>query len=627
MERFETSVSIVMTFLKEKQFSVSAISQHRLCYREISEYLSNINLEYSPTIGYQWVESHYDCWSYRKYTGYRHCIDQLNDVFMTGNISPAHLSPRCSAYSLLSPEHRAVLDSFISDTNIGDDRYRIACSRFLYYMQSKKILSINDITYDAIICFHNNDYHRVQKSKDIYEDLIRVFLRYLASFNICDIGLSLVLNKLLINKVVVLPEEKILDLVLENDDTFEISWSQITNFISELKAIKYGKTVLNSSEHILSLLYIFLQMHQTKLTEKLLWYWFDTVKPLLGSNYKQHRRSLSQFLKYIKIGIIVTSVTGNHHTVDTIDILPDWIANHLKEYLELLKREGWQPSTIAMHKSSNLRFCKYLQKIEIKNFCEITPAIISNFNLQDKHSTAEGKAAYNCRIRSFIIYLFEQKLITNAYLYKALPTFASNAVSIVQTLTKEEVETIWSVNPEALGPKELRDYAMVCIGLTMGFRACDIVSLCFDNVDWKRKCIRITQQKTGKLITMPMPVKTGNILYRYLRDGRPQSKEPYIFIRHEAPYDRIQCGVCRSALKRFLNLPHASKCKFHSVRKTFATQLLEGNTKTELISDSLGHSTDDTVHKYLSLNASRMRLCAISMADVGISYKGGAFDA
>ena len=130
-----------------------------------------------------------------------------------------------------------------------------------------------------------------------------------------------------------------------------------------------------------------------------------------------------------------------------------------------------------------------------------------------------------------------------------------------------------------------------------------------------------------QLITMPMPVKTGNIIYRYIRDARPKSQEPYIFIRHEAPYDRIQRGVCRSALKRFLNLSSESKCKFHIVRKTFATQLLEGNVRTTLISDSLGHSTENTVHKYLSLDESRMRLCAISMSEVGISYEGGTFHA
>ena len=36
----------------------------------------------------------------------------------------------------------------------------------------------------------------------------------------------------------------------------------------------------------------------------------------------------------------------------------------------------------------------------------------------------------------------------------------------MQTLSKEEAAAIWAVEPESLGPKALRDYAMVCIGLT-----------------------------------------------------------------------------------------------------------------------------------------------------------------
>ena len=627
MEQFETSVCTVMTFLKEKNYSASVISQHKLCYQGIREYLISNGLEYSKDIGYQWIETNHNNWGYRKHTGYRHCIDQLNDVFVSGHISLDHLSPRSSAYKMLSGDFKAILDGFIANTNCSDDRYRIACSRFLYYLQEKNIQSISELTYEDIIDFHNNDYHRVQKSKDTYEDLIRIFLRYLASINLCDIGLSLTLNKLLIDKIVVISVRELQCIPGDTNKSFDISWLQVTKFIAELKKARYGKTVINSSEHILTLLYIFLQMHQTRLNEQLLWDWYDKVSMLLGGNYKQHRRSLFQFFEYIKNGIVITSVTGNPKTVDSIDTLPDWMAVPLKGYLKLLKREGWRQSTIAMHKSSIFRFCNYLNAVGIKDFLEITPDIINDFNLQDKHSTSAGKAAYNCRIRSFLIYLYEQKLITNAFLYKALPSFASNTTTIVQTLTNEEVELIWSVKPESLSGKELRDYAMVCIGLTMGFRACDIVSLCFNNIDWKKKCITITQQKTGKLITMPMPVKTGNIIYRYIRDGRPVSKEPYIFIRHEAPYDRILKGVCRSALKRFLNLSYDSKCSFHAVRKTFATKLLQGDTKTELISDSLGHSTDSTVHKYLSLDETRMRLCAISMSDVGISYKGGAFHA
>ena len=88
------------------------------------------------------------------------------------------------------------------------------------------------------------------------------------------------------------------------------------------------------------------------------------------------------------------------------------------------------------------------------------------------------------------------------------------------------------------------------------------------------------------------PVKTGNILFRYIRDGRLESDSPYIFIRHEALSDEVKRGVCWNALKRFIDPLDGNGCSFHIVRKIFATDLIVGGGNVELISDSLGHSTD-----------------------------------
>ena len=84
------------------------------------------------------------------------------------------------------------------------------------------------------------------------------------------------------------------------------------------------------------------------------------------------------------------------------------------------------------------------------------------------------------------------------YLYKALPTIVAPSASVIRTLSGKDVAAIWAVDPETLSPKALRDYAMVCIGLTMGFGASDIAGLRFENIDWKQQSIRIIQQKTGR---------------------------------------------------------------------------------------------------------------------------------
>lgn len=626
MEQYETNVTVVMDFLKSEHFSHSVLCVHKLCYQELRSYLKQSGVVYSSSAAYQWIEANQSVWSYRKYTSWRHCIDQLEDVYASGQISPDNLSPRKSAYAALNESFKAILDDFISGRALDDDRYRISCSRFLLFLQDNSVGSIQELGYGMLIKFHYTDHHRSSKSKDVYEDLIRTFLRYLAEKGLCTYGFSLVLNRLLIHQVISVSSEELCS-IADGKREPALEWNTVMEFLKKMAETGYGSTVLKTSRHILTLLYIFLDMHHTMLSESLVWFWFEKVKPLLGNGWKQHRRTLCQFLGYLDTAGIKTCVTGDPFKISSLDQLPLWAKEPLSDYLNLLKREGWQPSTISMQRSSNLRFCRYLETLKLERFSDMTPVMLKDFHLQDKHMTPESKAAYNCRIRSFIIYLYEQKLIADPYLYKALPACSAPRTPLIQTLSKEEVQAIWEVDLDGLSPKALRDYAMVCIGLTMGFRASDICSLRFENVDWKQRSISIIQQKTGRLLKMPMPVRTGNILFRYLRDGRPSSTSPYIFIRHEAPYDRIQQGVCRNALGRFIPPSPDGKNGFHRVRKTFATQLLEGNTDVELISELLGHSDDSTVHKYLALDAKRIRMCPLSLVEAGIPYKGGAFHA
>ena len=549
MEQYDKNVTVILEFLIAEKFSASVISLHRLCYKALRKHLTEEKILYSPDAAYRWIDDNKACWTYRQHTGWKHCVDQLEDVYTNGFILPGHLGTRRSAYCLLSETLKAELDDFLDNGLVtpDDGRYRIACARFLLYLQNKGLQSISQLDYSGLLDFHKDDYHKSSISKDVYEDLIRVFLRYSSDLKKCSLGFSLALNKLLIHQIVEIPDAELsgtTPTVLP-----VISWSIIERFLQEMASARYKNTVLKSTKHILTLYYIFLDMHSFSRTEENLWLWFEHVKPFLGVGWKQHRRSLCQFLHYLKTGIITTSYTGDPSYVPTLDRLHAWASDSIHSYLALLEREGWKKSTITMHRSCCIRFCQYLQKDGINDFCEITTNTLQDFNRKNVHTTPEGKAAYNCRIRCFLIYLYEQGLICNPYLYKALPTMSAPRTVIVQTLSAEDMDYIWSVDIDTLSPVGLRDYAIVCVGLTMGFRVIDIVSLRFENINWKRRSICLTQEKTGKNIALPMPVKTGNILFRYLRDGRPESADVHVFIKHKAPFKGLHRCVCTKALK------------------------------------------------------------------------------
>ena len=70
-------------------------------------------------------------------------------------------------------------------------------------------------------------------------------------------------------------------------------------------------------------------------------------------------------------------------------------------------------------------------------------------------------------------------------------------------------------------PMELRDIAIVLLGLRMGMRSVDICKLMISDISWKDQTISFVQQKTGVFVALPMPTDVGNSLYRYIIEGRP----------------------------------------------------------------------------------------------------------
>jgi integrase len=105
-----------------------------------------------------------------------------------------------------------------------------------------------------------------------------------------------------------------------------------------------------------------------------------------------------------------------------------------------------------------------------------------------------------------------------------------------------------------------------------------------------------------------MPVPVGNSIFQYLKYGRPNSPSDHIFLSQRAPYGNADRSACNTAMERVFN---GEKHSFHILRRTFATRLLSAGIGTDTIKDSLGHSTIDTVNRYLSVDEEGIRSCCL----------------
>lgn len=347
--------------------------------------------------------------------------------------------------------------------------------------------------------------------------------------------------------------------------------------------------------------------------------WVNTLKPSLPRKaFLSIRRSLALVDEAARNGS-VTNVRFSHDDAPFKYRVPECYRQLLDSYIERRRQDGNQSSTLRTDSIACTRFLLFLQSKNITNVAFITPEIVRDYHTQAEHRTAEGKNAYIGRIRGFVRFLAMRKLVPETLEF-AFATEKASRVSIVTTLSREQVDTIRTFSEKSCSPSELRSAAMTILALRIGLRSVDICNLCLSDISWKSRTISIIQQKTGAPLTLPFPVEVGNILARYILEGRPKCDEPNVFITLKHPYTRLRSSCCyTSSLAVLGRKKKATDVRgLHVARRTFASNLFAAGNLVSTISATLGHASESTIDEYLATDGQRMRQCSIGLAGIEI---------
>lgn len=101
----------------------------------------------------------------------------------------------------------------------------------------------------------------------------------------------------------------------------------------------------------------------------------------------------------------------------------------------------------------------------------------------------------------------------------------------------------------------------------------------------------------------------------------PKLQECVRQVRHAGAKANSSCGIHvhvdaanhnRQSLKNLIGIMY-SKEDMHSLRHTLATRLMEENIPISTIANILGHTSTDTVKKYLQVDVTHLRDCALDV--------------
>jgi integrase/recombinase XerD len=167
-------------------------------------------------------------------------------------------------------------------------------------------------------------------------------------------------------------------------------------------------------------------------------------------------------------------------------------------------------------------------------------------------------------------------------------------------------------------PEGLRDFTVLYLAAHYGLRSCELVQLKLEDVNWRAGTLRIIQTKTRNNLLLPLTDEAGDVLSRYLREGRPDTEYREVFLTRVAPIVPLSRGSVGNIMKlrvRLCGLKLRSTGA-HALRHSFAHHLLRQGVSMKAIGDTLGHRRPSSTSVYL-------RLAVDDLRHVGLPVPGG----
>ncbi len=160
-----------------------------------------------------------------------------------------------------------------------------------------------------------------------------------------------------------------------------------------------------------------------------------------------------------------------------------------------------------------------------------------------------------------------------------------------------------------------RDFTLLYLAAAYGLRSSELVGLTLDDIDWRRRSLRVHQRKTRQAIQLPLTDEAATVLIKYLRTSRPPSPHRHLFLRRQAPAGPMTPEMVGNVLERRiqlsgLKLPPISP---HALRHSFAVHLLRQGVGMKTIGDTLGHRDVESTLTYLRLDIEDLRMVALPL--------------
>ncbi|MBQ7764316.1 site-specific integrase [bacterium] len=254
--------------------------------------------------------------------------------------------------------------------------------------------------------------------------------------------------------------------------------------------------------------------------------------------------------------------------------------------------------------STNI-FLKYFGNINLE---DITPARIEDFKRDVKKDTGNKNATINRYLQALSKMLniavanemlnknpmlLVKKLQENNYKTRVLSKEEENRLF-------EEIERGYEVVGRERTRKTIYPYIhlknIIICALQTAMRKAEILNLKWSNIDFDYEYIELLETKSGKSRKIPISSKLMKIFKKILAT----SNSEYVFVNPSTNSNYIDI---HRAFETVLKNAEINNFRFHDLRHTAATRMLEKGADIRTVQEILGHSSVSVTERYTHTNA------------------------
>lgn len=296
--------------------------------------------------------------------------------------------------------------------------------------------------------------------------------------------------------------------------------------------------------------------------------------------------------------------------------------NGLNKFKSFCIKNGYSECGTYSRLNRIKRMLIFFESQGLTDLQKIDAITISNFVKTQIDLDSRTVATLLSSMRCFFHHLYIEGLLKND-LSVDVPKAKINRGFKLPSLWKTEDVQILLISIDRDNPTGKRDYAILLLIARYGLRSLDVRRLKMSALNWKKQTLTIMQSKTGNPVVLPLLHDVGWAIADYLKSGRPNIDNEYIFLTNTVPYRPF--GIKSRGLNAILakrvrnagiNIPREVSKGVHALRHTLASIMLSQDVSLPVISSVLGHSTMKATAIYLHADLLRLKDCVLDPEEV-----------